>query len=140
MTDGSVIYFLVGIVFVAGILFSIIAIARRSPSRINVQKYRLDWLKIENGLQKTNIASHSLAVVNADTLLDRALRERGFPGQTMGERMKKADKLWSSANQIWSAHKLRNRIAHETGTVVSYGDAAKALAAYKRALKDLGAI
>jgi hypothetical protein len=58
----------------------------------------------------------------------------------MGERMKSARKTWTNANHVWSAHKLRNRIAHETNVRVSFDETRRALSAFKHALKDLGAI
>jgi hypothetical protein len=58
----------------------------------------------------------------------------------MGERMKIAKDTWSNANAVWTAHKLRNQIAHEPAVVVSYEDARRALGAFKQALKDIGAI
>ena len=58
----------------------------------------------------------------------------------MGERMKSARDVWSNANNVWAAHKLRNRIAHETDVKVGYDNARRALAAYKQALKDVRAI
>jgi transposase len=56
----------------------------------------------------------------------------------MGERMKNS--TWSNADAVWQAHKLRNRIAHESDVTVSYDDARRALAGFKLGLKDLGAI
>ena len=47
---------------------------------------------------------------------------------------------FSNLNAVWRAHKLRNAIAHEAGFEVSYKQAFNALAIYKEALKDLGAI
>jgi hypothetical protein len=58
----------------------------------------------------------------------------------MGERMKAYQSKWSNANGVWGAHKLRNQVAHEHDVKISYDDTRRALAAYKRALKDVGAI
>jgi hypothetical protein len=54
--------------------------------------------------------------------------------------MRNAAVSFKDKNSLWTAHKLRNRIAHETDAVVGYNDARYALACYKKALKDLGAI
>ena len=77
---------------------------------------------------------------NFDKLVDKALRDSHYKGETMGERMKAAGKVWSNANHIWGAHKIRNHIAHEADVKINYDIARRALAAYKQALKDLGAI
>ncbi|NTW62418.1 diguanylate cyclase, partial [Candidatus Saccharibacteria bacterium] len=58
----------------------------------------------------------------------------------VAERMKSAGSMFSDKNGLWSAHKLRNRIAHESDIVVNFNDARYALSSFKKALKDLGAI
>ena len=98
------------------------------------------WLSIEQQLKQNESSSFSLCVLNADKLLDQAMRERGVKGETMGERMKASKDIWSNANAVWGAHKLRNQIAHDTDVRVSYDDARKALAGFKQALRDMGAI
>jgi len=47
---------------------------------------------------------------------------------------------WSNANNVWTAHKLRNQIAHEPDVRLDYDGARRALTAFKQALKDIGAI
>jgi hypothetical protein len=81
-----------------------------------------------------------LAILNADKLVDQALRERGFRGDTMGDRLKATRGQLSDRDEIWFAHKLRNRIAHESDVRVNYSQARRALGGFKRALKDLRAI
>jgi hypothetical protein len=67
--------------------------------------------------------------------------EMGMPGHSMGERLKKCGReKFSQTNAVWNAHKLRNQIAHESGFKVEYHQAKHALAVYKTALRDLGAI
>ena len=136
----SIIFAFSAILLFAGLLFVIIALTRRAPKGINVEKYRCDWLDIEKTLQKDIPATYTMAILNADSLLDKALRESGFPGQNMGERMKAAQKSWSNADVVWSAHKMRNRIAHEANTQVNFDTARRTLASFKKGLKDLGAI
>ena len=77
------------------------------------------------------------AVMDADKLLDYALKAKGFEG-SLGEKLKAAGPRFSDLNGIWSAHNLRNRVAHELGDI-SKGDSMRALKSFKRALNDLGA-
>ena len=123
---------------VVGVIFLVFA-SKRAP-RLNVEKFRSRWLAIESSLDKENQASWQLAVLNADKLVDKALRDSHYKGGTMGERMKSAEKVWSNTNHIWGVHKIRNRLAHEPDAAISYDISRRALAAYKQALKDLGAI
>jgi hypothetical protein len=138
--DGTLLAFFAGIVIVGVLLIVVITIAKHGPSPLDVEKYRSKWLAIEQQLKRDDEASCHLVVLNADKLLDQALRERGIKGETMGERMKVLRDTWSNANSVWSAHKLRNQIAHESDVRVSYDDARRALAGFKQALKDVGAI
>ncbi|MGB3945878.1 MAG: hypothetical protein WBK76_03515 [Candidatus Saccharimonadales bacterium] len=140
MTDGLMLVFLVVIVLVGGGILFLIAHGRGAGKQLDVDRYRTSWMTIERQLVKGEETTSHLAVLNADKLLDQALRQRGVKGDTMGERMKNAAGIWSNANTVWSAHKIRNRIAHEPDVRVGYDNARRALAAYKRALKDLGAI
>ena len=140
MNDGLMIIFLAAIIVVGGVLLFVVAQGRGRGSSLDVERYRTKWLAIEQQLVKNEESSCHLVILNADKLLDQALRQRGFKGDTMGERMKSAKSDWSNANDVWTAHKLRNRIAHETDVTIGYANARRSLASYKRALKDLGAI
>jgi hypothetical protein len=137
--DQTVMFFLAGVLIVGGLLFTFLTM-RRGPKLLDVDKYRSRWMGIEQQLKRDELSTYHLAIINADKLLDQALQDRGFSGQTTAERMKSAQASWSSANSIWSAHKLRNRIAHEPDAQVGFDEARRALIGYKQALKDLGAI
>ncbi len=77
------------------------------------------------------------AILDADKLLDYALKTKGYEG-SLGEKLKRSGKLFSDINAVWSAHKVRNSIAHEMVEIdETYLRAA--LQNYKKALNDLGA-
>ncbi len=136
----TVILFFAAIMIFAGILFAVIAMTKKGPRQLNVEQYRSDWLAIEQQLRRDDTSSYQLTVLNADKLLDKALRERNISGENMGARMKQLQSRWSNANAVWAAHKLRNQIAHETNVRIEFETARRALAAFKQALKDVGAI
>lgn len=123
---------------VVGVVY-LLVMSKQGPA-LNVQRYQTKWLEIENSVRRDNSASWQLAIMNADKLLDQALRDRRFKGQTMGERMKSAQKVWKNANHVWGAHKIRNQLAHEVNANVTYDITLRSLSAFKQALKDLGAI
>ncbi len=140
MGDVTIILFFAAILIFAGLLFAIIAFTKRDSNQLDVTKYQADWLAIERQLKPDDMASFQLAILNADKLLDRALRQRNIKGQTMGERMKTFQKQWSKPDAVWAAHKMRNRIAHESDVKIDYVTARRALACFKQGLKDVGAI
>jgi hypothetical protein len=137
--DSSIILLFAIVIVVGAILFAVITFGKRA-STLDVDKYRVKWLAIEQSLVRDNAASYHLAILNADKLVDQAMRERGFRGDTMGERLKATRGHLTNRDSIWFAHKLRNRIAHEPDVHISLGQTTKALSGFKRALKDLGAI
>lgn len=138
--DGTLLAFIVGVLIVGIMLIVVISITHKSPAPLDVDKYRRKWMTIEQQVKRDNEASCHMAIMNADKLLDQALRERGVKGQTMGERMKAANDTWTNANAVWAAHKLRNQIAHESDVRVGYDETRRALAGFKQALKDMGAV
>jgi hypothetical protein len=138
--DSSLFVTLGIIIFIGIVLLLIISLSRRNFGHLNQQKYRTEWLKIENSLDKRNPMTYQMAIMTADKLLDRALRESGLSGETMGERLKTAQAKFSDINKVWTAHKLRNRIVHETDVKITIFSAKNTLYIYKKALKELGAI
>jgi hypothetical protein len=136
----NILFLFAAVVIVGGLLFVAIGLTRRGVQHLDVEKYRTKWFAIEHQLDRSNVASFSMCVLNADKLVDQALRERGIKGQTMADRMKTMSGNFSNRNAIWQAHKLRNHIAHDTDSKVTYDSARSALSGFKQALKDLGAI
>ncbi len=140
-SNSSVVVMLIGIVLIGLVILAILALTRGHGRKLlNKEQYRTSWLEIENNITKDNNASYQFAILSADKLLDKALRESGVPGETMGDRLKHSDKLLQDINGVWAAHKLRNRIAHEVDGSVNKVVAKRMLTIYKNALKDLGAI
>jgi hypothetical protein len=134
----TVILFSVLIVALGAVVF--LTLSSKTNTRLNRERYQAKWLAIEHSLKRDNPASYTLAVMNADKLLDQALKESRYRGKTMGERLKSAQSIWKHADYVWGAHKIRNRLAHESDYEISYEIAARSLAAFKQALKDVGAI
>jgi hypothetical protein len=91
------------------------------------------WFEIEKDKNFKN------AIIEADKLLDYSLKKKGYFG-SLGEKLKKADSLFSNANNIWNAHKLRNKLVHEMDAGISEYEAKKAINSFKHALKDIGII
>lgn len=78
--------------------------------------------------------------MNADIMLDRALQLHRIPGLTLGERLKAASgKLSQSAlDAAWSAHKVRNRLAHELHYQLGEAEMRQAMSDFKKVIKELG--
>ncbi len=134
-----VLAFLAGaIIFGIVVLVVVTKLSRRIPGRLNRQYYQERWLELLARVKTPE--GMMLAVIDADKLLDHALKQSGYRGKTMGERLVAAQRAISDNDGIWYAHKLRNRLVHEPQVRLKKREAQKALAAFKKALTDLGAL
>lgn len=99
---------------------------------------RNGWVQVE--LHLTTPATLALAISEADKLFDVALRAAGVPGNTLGERLKAAESHFdpSQYNQLWNAHKLRNRLAHEVGVSIDKQETETAVRSLQRGITRLG--
>lgn len=129
------IYFLI-ISIVLLILLEIFFIARRRKkkfSKRDLALVRCEWEAIRGKIERD--PKHAL--IEVDKLLDFVLKKRGFEG-SLGDKLKRAEKCFSHTDDVWTAHKLRNRCVHEVGFDITEREARKALSSYKQALWDLG--
>ena len=77
-------------------------------------------------------------IIRADKLLDYALRQRGYTTGSIGDKLKKSKPLFTNISDIWAAHKIRNRIAHELGYHPTPALAEQCLRQFYQGLRDLG--
>lgn len=113
-------------------------VARRPRKELNRAYFELKWKELQKGLNKPD--SWPMAIIQADNLLDEALKKRRFKGKTMGERLVSAQRILSSNDSVWYAHKLRNKIVHEVDVELKKKDVQQALLGLRQALRDLGAM
>ena len=103
----------------------------------NHSNYQKQWRAIME--QKESQASWNLAVINADKLLDKALLDWQFKGDTMGKRLIEAKpRLKEIYQDTWRAHKLRNQLVHEVDSEASRKQIEAAVKTFYRALIRLG--
>lgn len=99
------------------------------------------WDSIQAHLASDSPAAWKLAVIEADKILEDVTAKQGFFGATLGERLKNADDtLFRTLQDAWEAHKIRNRIAHESGYLLSRREAQRAIGMYERVFKEFKAI
>ncbi len=110
---------------------------RRSARSFDVGLVQTRWQTVEQ-MSRSGGAGLRNAVSEADKLLDYVLRGKGFSGETMAVRLKRAEGRLSDKEAVWGAHKLRNNLAHEVGFDLVASQAHEALAAFRQALTDLG--
>lgn len=129
-------------IIISGILLLIIITLTSKkvlpPRKLNHDYYQKRWVAL---LEKVKTPEGMvLAVIDADKLLDDALKKRHYRGKTMGERLVKAQRDLSDNDAVWYAHKLRNRLVHESDIHLKENEAKQALSGFRQSLKDLGAL
>lgn len=103
--------------------------------------YDARWKEVREHLGSFRDAEWKFAVIEADRMVESILEQAGFIGEDMGEKLKGIDKSQlTSINELWSAHKLRNLIAHDPEYQVQQRDAREAVGNFERALRELGAL
>ncbi len=125
-------------------LFSLLSMPFRKNIKKNLNSYSLDrkqihsqWLEILELVKLGKPSNLQKAILSADKLLDFTLKNLRFPGNTMAERLSSAKARFSEYNDIWYAHKLRNRIVHDINDEIQSYEIKKAINIYEKALKDL---
>lgn len=105
-------------------------------SRIHV-----GWHAIMAHIAAGKPSRYRQAVIEADTLVDFALKKAGYPGATMGERLRAVPKgTFRDTNAVWAAHKVRNELVHELDKELLAAEAKQMVKNFEQALHDLGAL
>ena len=112
----------------------------RLPEGLDRKFYRARWKEIEALVELKKEMNYKLAVIEADKLLDSALRGMYFTGTTMAERLKLASYKFPNLKQVWWAHQVRNHVVHDVRYELRHGEARKVLELFKRALSTLGVL
>jgi len=109
---------------------------------LDLDQNRQKWGEIEEMMKLGGPARYKQAVIEADKLLDVTLKEKGFSGEKMADRLRSAQKsmLKEAYNAAWQAHKIRNQIVHESSAEIMDYHAKEAVENYKKALNNLGGL
>jgi hypothetical protein len=100
------------------------------------------WQTVGRYYSSANPSDWKLAVIEADIMLYEVLDKSGFPGESIGEMLKKTDRSkLQNLDAAWSAHKVRNEIAHSGLEYVLTRDTIeKAIANYEKVFDELNFI
>lgn len=81
-----------------------------------------------------------LAIIEADIILDELLKEAGYAGVSLGERLRSISTTQlQSLDDAWQAHKVRNQIAHGGADfILTRRLAEDTIKLYRKVFYDLG--
>lgn len=111
--------------------------SKNSPV-LDVEMVKNKWREIE--VMQNTPSGLKNSLYEADKLLDHVMIAKGFAGETMGERLQSstARTAYRDLNAIWSAHKLRNQMAHEVNHDLVPQQVKKAISDLGQGIRDLG--
>jgi hypothetical protein len=110
---------------------------RSSPEDVKNKR----WENISYLIRTPNPADWRVAIIDCDNMLDDLFQRLGYPGATLGERMKNATKAnFPTLESAWEAHKVRNLIAHDGSFVLDAREALRVYYLYERVFRDAGYI
>ena len=110
----------------------------KRPPKLKQIFFKAEWQELQKLLR--NKERWDVALIQADNLMDIALKKNRFRGGSMGERMVKAQKMFTDNDGVWLAHKLRKEVESNPDFKLTEKDLKEALIAIRQALKDLGAL
>lgn len=120
-------------------LFLLFVLYVKIPKPFNKSKYVERWRNVQNYCRSKDTWAD--AIIAADRLLDRALRQRKFKGGSPGERLVSAQRYFSNNDGVWSAHNLYKKLLAAPDEVkLKEDDVKRALTHFRQALRDLGAL
>lgn len=106
--------------------------------KIKPAKFKEQWKELQKFCKSKE--TWPLAIINADKLLDEALKKKRLKGKSMGERLVDAQKLFTDNDSVWFAHNLAKKIMAETAGKLKENEVKKSLVGFRQALRDLGAL
>lgn len=127
------------IIVLSVVILVIISLTNRTPARgIDKTHFKNEWNDVM--LLFKDKKTQPMSIIHADKLLDEALKCLGYYGNTMAERLVAAKSKLQHKDEVWKAHKLRNKIVHETLHEPSEKEMKVALQGYYKTFKDLGVL
>lgn len=96
------------------------------------------WERVIGHLNSANANDWRLAIIEADVMLDEALRSRGYYGDSLGEMLKGVDKSdMLTLDEAWEAHKVRNQVAHAgSDYLLNEREAKHVISLYEKVFKE----
>ena len=100
------------------------------------------WKYVLHLIESPTESDWRMAIIEADSMLDDALIEKGYSGESLGERLKNAQNdAFSTIDNAWKAHEVRNKIAHSGSDFpLSQLESRRIMRLYETVFEELGVI
>lgn len=100
------------------------------------------WKKILTTVEAGGSDASLLAIIEADKLVDTALKNLKFEGEYIAERLERAGKIMDlkTIDDVWRVHRIRNNLVHTPGFQISQSQVSDVLKVYEKFLKELNVL
>ncbi len=100
------------------------------------------WENILDGLNSQNENDWRQVIMEADIMLSQLLDNMHLPGETMGDKLKAVEKEdFTTLDNAWEAHKIRNQIAHEGASFrLTDREAKRVVSLYMTVFEEFGIV
>ena len=96
------------------------------------------WNDIVRRLAVATPDALKIAVIDADKLVDDALKRLGVAGEHMADRLEKLPREdFKTLDRVWDAHRVRNNLVHTPGFQLSADNTKRTLGNYEAFLREL---
>jgi len=144
----EIIFNILTVIFIVGIIVVLIKFRKLrikerefyKPEEIEkseASNNKIQWSVVLDHISSNNSAEWKIAIIEADNILDNILKEAGYEGETLADRLKSAGNS-ESVQKAWEAHKVRNEIAHEGGKEITQHEAKRVISLYENVFKRFG--
>lgn len=112
-----------------------------NPERLAVADLASKWQGVVARTATNDESQWKLAIIEADTILDEAIKQLGYKGTTMGDRMKQIKPgKFPMLEDAWRVHRVRNYIVHDPTYHISAQAASRVFGIYQAIFIRLGII
>jgi hypothetical protein len=145
----KIVAFVLSFFFAAALVYSLFSLLQLRKKRLAEavktllehppEERATNWDRVKKYLESDNSSDWRWAILEADNLLEDIIKKIGYEGETFGDRLSKIKPAqFKSLQDVWQAHKVRNRIVHEGEKYeLTKGEAQKVVALYEKALEEL---
>lgn len=100
------------------------------------------WDHIQELISSMHESDWRQAIIEADIMLDDLLSQLGYPGESVGEKLKAVDPgRFHTLQNAWAAHKVRNEVAHSGSAYpLDEHQAHRTIALYETVMREHGEI
>lgn len=100
------------------------------------------WIYIQTLIESSNSSDWRVAVMEADSMMEEILKDRGLSGSTASELLEGAKESgYRSIQDAWDGHLIRNQIAHQGSDFpFSQIEGRRVIRLFQNFFEELGAI